>query len=146
MRSIHSGLKEYNLNHLYCAYLCLSKQTTNFFLSSVHTIFISRWNLCLQCLICVISVTTGLNLPKEVLEKKAVVKQLSLLPGTHDLESPAKTSYRKGNLPSGVLKQSHPIPLFLGSVWMLHLSLSGKMKGTLGIPVCFFLGSKLTQR
>lgn len=123
MRSIHSGLKEYNLNHLYFICVCQNKLLI-FFLSSVHTIFISRWNLCLQCLICLISVTTGLNLPKEVLEKKAVVKQLSLLPGTHDLESPAKTSYRKGNLPSGVLKQSHPIPLFLGSVWMLHLCLS----------------------
>lgn len=36
----------------------------------------------------------------EVLEDKTVVKQLSLLPCTHELESPAKTSYRKGNLPS----------------------------------------------
>lgn len=31
MRNIHFGLKEYNLYHLYCAYLCLSKQTTNIF-------------------------------------------------------------------------------------------------------------------
>lgn len=104
--------------------------------------------MCLQSLICLTSATTGLNLPKEVLENKAVAKQLSLLPGTHDLESPAKTSYRKRNLPSGVLKQSHPIPLFLGVCMdapSLCLFLSGKMKGTLGIPVCFFPGSKFTR-
>lgn len=102
--------------------------------------------MCFQSLICLISVTIVLNLPKEMLEDKAVVKQLSLLlPGTHDLESLQKCLIEKEVCLQKPCSSHIPFLCTWQDVWILHLSLflSGKMKDTLRFPIFFFFSPDL---